>query len=52
MTEDEEKGQKPQSSTDPSSELFQVGFQLFMGDVTMESMNPIINWFIASNFAK
>jgi len=52
MTEDEEKGQKPQSTTDPSADLFQRGFHVFMGDVTMESMNPIINWIIAANFAK
>ena len=52
MTEDEEKGQKPQSTTDPGAELFQRGFHVFMGDVTMETMNPIINWIIAANFAK
>ena len=28
MTEDEEKGQKPQSSTDPSADLFQRGFHV------------------------
>ena len=48
----EEEGQKPQSATDPNSELFQRGFHVFMGDVTMESMHPIINWIIAANFAK
>ena len=26
MTEDEEKGQKPQSTTDPGAELFQKDF--------------------------
>ena len=52
MTEDEEKGQKPQSTEAPDAELFQKGFHVFMGDVTMESMNPIINWIISANFAK
>ena len=49
---DEEKGQKPQSTADPGSELFQRGFHVFMGDVTMETMSPIINWIIAANFTK
>ena len=49
---DEEKGQKPQSTTDPGAELFQRGFHVFMGDVTMDTMNPIINWIIAANFTK
>ena len=49
---DEEKGQKPQSTEAPDAELFQKGFHVFMGDVTMETMNPIINWIISANFAK
>ena len=52
MTEDEEKGQKPQSSEDPGAELFKRGFHVFMGEVSMETMNPIINWIISANFAK
>ena len=52
MTEDEEKGQKPQSTTDPGAELFKSGFHVFMGEVTMEKMLPIINWIVAANFAK
>ena len=52
MTEDEEKGQKPQSTADPGAELFQRGFHVFMGEVSMETMNPIINWIVAANFAK
>ena len=52
MTEDEEKGQKPQSTEAPDAELFQRGFHIFMGDVTMENMHPIINWIIAANFSK
>ena len=51
MTE-EEKGQKPQSTEAPDAELFQRGFHIFMGDVTMENMHPIINWIISANFAK
>ena len=49
---DEEKGQKPQSTADPGAELFQRGFHVFMGDVTMDTMNPIINWIIDANFTK
>ena len=52
MTEDEEKGQKPQSTTDPGAELFQKGFHVFMGEVSMETMMPIINWIVAANFTK
>ena len=52
MTEDEEKGQKPQSTEAPDAELFQKGFNVFMGEVSMETMNPIINWIISANFAK
>ena len=52
MTEDEEKGQKPQSTENPDAELFQKGFHVFMGEVTMETMNPIINWIISANFTK
>ena len=48
----EEKGQKPQSSTDPSADLFLRGFHVFMGEVSMETMSPIINWIIAANFSK
>ena len=49
---DEEKSQKPQSTEAPDAELFQRGFHIFMGDVTMENMHPIINWIISANFAK
>ena len=52
MTEDEEKGQKPQSATDPASDLFQRGFHVFMGEVTQDTMLPIINWIISANFSK
>ena len=49
---DEEKGEKPQSATDPASDLFQRGFHVFMGEVTQETMLPIINWIISANFTK
>ena len=49
---DEEKGQKPQSTEAPDAELFQRGFHIFMGEVSMETMSPIINWIVASNFTK
>ena len=49
---DEEKGEKPQSTTDPASDLFQRGFHVFMGEVTQETMLPIINWIISANFSK
>ena len=48
----EEKGEKPQSTTDPASDLFQRGFHVFMGEVTQETMLPIINWIISANFTK
>ena len=49
---DEEKGEKPQSTTDPASDLFQRGVHVFMGEVTMETMSPIINWIVSANFTK
>ena len=52
MTEDEDKGQKPQGVENPDTELFQRGFNIFMGEVNMESVKQIINWIISANFAK
>ena len=49
---DEEKGQKPQSTENPDSELFHRGFHIFLGEVSMETMSPIINWIISANFTK
>ena len=49
---DEEKGEQPQSTTAPASALFQRGFHVFMGEVTQETMLPIINWIISANFTK
>ena len=48
----EEKGEKPQSTTDPAADLFQRGVHVFMGEVNMETMSPIINWIISANFTK
>ena len=48
----EEKGEKPQSTTDPAADLFQKGVHVFMGEVNMETMSPIINWIISANFTK
>ena len=48
MTEDEDKGQKPQSVENPDTELFQRGFNIFMGEVNMESVKQIINWIISA----
>ena len=49
---DEEKDEKPQSTTDPAADLFQRGVHVFMGEVTMETMSPIINWIVSANFTK
>jgi ATP-dependent Clp protease protease subunit len=48
----EEKGEKPQSTTDPAADLFQRGVHVFMGEVNMETMSPIVNWIISANFTK
>ena len=52
MTEEHKQEQQQQGTPDPGTELFQRGFYVFMGGVTMETMNPIINWIIAANFSK
>ena len=44
--------EEKQQGADPKMELFQRGFYNFMGDVTMETMSPLIDWIIASNFSK
>ena len=50
--EDENKSNPQQSpqALDPSSELFLRGHQVFMSDVTQESINPLIDWIISENF--
>ena len=45
-----EKQQNQQNSIDPKSELFQRGVTVFMGNVTQETMSPLVDWIIASNF--
>ena len=44
--------QQPPQPLDPSSELFMRGQHVFMGDVTQESMKPLIDWIISENFNK
>ncbi len=46
----EEKQERTPESFDPSSELFIRGHHVFMGDVTQETMKPLIDWIIAENF--
>ncbi len=36
----------------PSTELFNRGQHVFMGEVTMETMKPLIDWIIAENYNK
>ena len=51
-TEEEHKQQKEQGVLDPSSELSTRGYNVFMGEVTLETMKPLIDWIIAENFNK
>ena len=50
--DDESKShtQQPGQVLDPSSELFMRGHHVFMGDVTQETMKPLIDWIISENF--
>jgi ATP-dependent protease ClpP protease subunit len=53
MSEQEEhKQQQQQGHPDPSSELFMRGQHVFMGEVTQETMKPLIDWIISENFNK
>ena len=47
-----EHPQQPPQALDPSSELFMRGQHVFMGEVTQESMKPLIDWIIAENYNK
>jgi ATP-dependent Clp protease protease subunit len=47
-----EETHQPSQVTDPSSELFIRGHHVFMGDVTQETMKPLIDWIIAENYNK
>ena len=51
-TNEEHHPQQPTQAIDPSSELFMRGHHVFMGDVTQESMKPLIDWIIAENYNK
>ena len=50
--EEEHKQQQQQGVLDPSAELFIRGHHVFMGDVTQETMKPLIDWIISENFNK
>ena len=50
--EEEHKQQEKQGTVDPAAELFMRGCQVFMGEVTVETMKPLIDWIIAANFNK
>jgi len=49
---EEQHSQQPPQALDPSSELFMRGHHVFMGDVTQETMKPLIDWIIAENYNK
>ena len=51
-TNEEYHPQQPTQAIDPSSELFLRGHHVFMGDVTQETMKPLIDWIIAENYNK
>ena len=51
--EDEDQGQPGQSGPEaiiPKMELLLNGIVIFMGDVTVESMSPLIDWILAENY--
>ena len=52
MNNEEEHKQPQQGVLDPSAELFIRGHHVFMGDVTQETMKPLIDWIISENFNK
>ena len=54
--EDEDQG-SPQAPPGPEAmipkmQLLMEGVVVFMGDVTVESMSPLIDWILAENFAE
>tara|TARA_B100000586_G_scaffold177719_1_gene130061 strand:- start:49 stop:645 length:597 start_codon:yes stop_codon:yes gene_type:complete len=54
--EDEDQG-SPQAPSGPEAmipkmQLLMEGVVVFMGDVTVESMSPLIDWILAENFAE
>ena len=48
--EEEHKQQQQQGHPDPATELFLRGHHVFMGEVTQETMKPLIDWIISENF--
>ena len=53
--EDEDQGHPGQSGPEaiiPKMELLQNGVVVFMGDVTVETMSPLIDWILAENYKK
>ena len=50
--EEEHKRQQQQGHPDPATELFLRGHHVFMGEVTQETMKPLIDWIIAENYNK
>ena len=53
--EDEDQGHPGQSGPEaviPKMELLLNGVVIFMGDVTVESMSPLIDWILAENYKK
>ena len=49
---EEQHPQQPPQALDPSSELFMRGQHIFMGEVTQETMKPLIDWIISENYNK
>jgi len=47
-----EETHQPPQALDPSSEMFMRGHHVFMGDVTQETMKPLIDWIISENYSK
>ena len=45
-----EENNKKEKEVNISTELSERGFNMFMGDVTQETMKPLIEWIIAENF--
>ena len=50
--DNKEHPQQPPQALDPSSELFMRGQYVFMGEVSQESMKPLIDWIISENYNK
>jgi len=51
ILEDLENPQQPQpQQTSPEGDLWMRGHHIFMGEVTQETMKPLIDWIIAENY--